>query len=156
MARAWIAASIQPIHLRSDVDRAREAWGDRAERRGFLLRALLDAGVTVAFGTDAPVEPADPWPGLAIAVTRTGSDWSDRRPFGPAEAIGLEQAIRAATVGPAVVAGELDRGRLTAGQRADFIVIGAAAMAEPVEPDGPLTSTRPDLVAVAGRVVFER
>jgi len=152
---AGIAASVQPIHLRSDVDKARVAWGVRAEANAFPLRGLLDAGTVVAFGTDAPVEPIDPWPGIEIAATRLSSQWVDRRPFGAAEAISLEQAIRAAALGPAVVAGEHDRGRLNGGHRADFIVVPANALIEPVEAGGPLGSVRPDLVAVDGEIAFE-
>jgi len=150
-----IAASIQPIHLRTDVAKARAAWGERAERPGFLLSALLDAGVTVAFGSDAPVEPANPWPSLAIAVTRTAPEWADRRPFGPDQAIKLAAAIRAATVGPALIAGDASGGRLVAGSPADFMAIPAASLKEPVDVGGPLGSTRPDFVAVDGSIVFE-
>ncbi len=155
LGAARIAASIQPIHLRSDMAKARAAWGERAETRAFLLRSLFEAGVTVAFGTDAPVEPPDPWPGLAIAVTRRAPDWTDPRAFGPREAIDLATALRAATIGPASVAGESDRGRLAPGCRADFVVIPAAAIDEPVEPGGALWNARPVLVAIDGTVVHE-
>jgi hypothetical protein len=154
-ARAGIAASVQPIHLRSDIDKARTAWGARAESNAFPLRGLFESGAVVAFGTDAPVEPIDPWPGLEIAVTRRSPEWPDAGAFGPAEAIALDQAIRAATLGPAIVAGEADRGRLVAGQRADFMVVAAAALREPVAVGGPLGSARPELVLVDGVVAFE-
>jgi predicted amidohydrolase YtcJ len=155
MARARIAASIQPIHLRSDAGKARAAWGARAEERGFLLRSVFDAGATVAFGTDAPVEPPDPWPGIAMAITRTAPGWPNARPFGPEQAISIAEGLRGATVGPALVADEPDRGRLTPGHRADFAAIPAAALREPVEPGGALWSARPEFVATDGRVVFE-
>jgi predicted amidohydrolase YtcJ len=154
-SRARIAASIQPIHLRSDVAKAREAWGDRAERRGFLLRSLVDASIATAFGTDAPVEPADPWPGLALAVTRHAPEWPDDRPFGPDQAIALDHAVRAATIGPHAIAGDPLGGRLVPGARADFIAIPAAALREPVEPGGPLHAARPAFVALDGKVAFE-
>jgi predicted amidohydrolase YtcJ len=156
LAARRIAASIQPIHLRSDDEKARAAWGERAEARGFLLRSLLAAGVTVGFGSDAPVEPPDPWPAIGIAVTRRAPEWGERPAFGPTEGIDLATALRAATIGPAQIAGEPDRGRLTPGQRADFVALPAAALAEPVERGGPLWSARPEFVAIDGSVVFER
>ena len=149
--RGRIAASVQPCHLATDATTARRAWGDRAEVRGFAFRGLLESGAVLATGTDAPVEPVDPWPGIAIAVTRTGDSWPDPRPFGPRQAITLAQAIRAATIGPALVAGEVDRGRLVAGHRADFIAIPAEAIDAAPEPGGPLGRVRPDLVAIDGR-----
>jgi hypothetical protein len=68
-AAAGIAASVQPIHLRADAAAARRLWGDRAEANGYTWRTIADTGAVLAFGTDAPVEPIDPWPGLAMAVT---------------------------------------------------------------------------------------
>jgi predicted amidohydrolase YtcJ len=155
MAAARIGASIQPVHLRSDVFKAREAWGRRAEARAFPLRSLLAVGVTTAFGTDAPVEPPDPWPGISIAVTRSAPTWSSRTPFAPAQAVPLAAALRAATRGPATLAGQPDRGHLGVGAHADFIAIPAAALAEPTGRDGALWHTRPAFTAVGGDVVFE-
>jgi hypothetical protein len=155
-ARSGIAASVQPVHLRSDAAAARRVWGSRAERFGYAWATLARAGALLAFGTDAPVEPIDPWPGLAIAVTRADDSWpAGTAPFGPAEALTLDQALRAATIAPAMTAAEPDRGRLTPGQRADLAVIPAAALREPVEAGGPLATARPRLVLVDGAVAFE-
>jgi len=151
-----IAASIQPIHVRTDAAPARRLWGDRAETRGYPMRSLLDAGAVVAFGTDAPVEPIDPWPGLAIAVTRIDGSWpAGSAPFGPDERLTLVQALRAATVGPAVTAGESDRGRLIPGQRGDLIVIATEAVTTPIEPGGALATARPRVVVIDGEIAFD-
>jgi hypothetical protein len=155
-ARAGIAASLQPIHVRADAPIARALWGDRAETRGYPMRSLLDAGAVVAFGTDAPVEPIDPWPGLSMAVTRVDGSWpAGSEPFGADERITLEQALRAACVAPAVMAAETDRGRLVPGQRADLLVIPAQALVHPIEPGGALAGARPRLVMIDGEVAFE-
>ncbi len=151
-----IVASVQPVHLRTDAATARRLWGSRAEAHGYPWGSLARAGALLAFGTDAPVEPIDPWPGLAMAVARRDVSWgSDADAFGPAEAVDLDQSLRAACVGPAVAAAEQDRGRLVAGQRADLVVIPRAALDEPVEPGGPLAVARPRLVLIDGRVAFE-
>jgi predicted amidohydrolase YtcJ len=156
-ARAGIAASVQPIHLRADAAAARRLWGDRAEANGYTWRTIADTGAVLAFGTDAPVEPIDPWPGLAMAVTRSDPGWpAGTSPFGPSEALTLERSIRAACVAPAVTAREPDRGRLVPGQRADLVVLPIGALTEPVEPGGALATARPRLVLVDGAVGFER
>jgi predicted amidohydrolase YtcJ len=156
-AAAGIAASVQPVHLRTDAPGARRAWGERAEREGFAWTAIVADGGVLAFGTDAPVEPYDPWPGIAIAVARSDKAWGDdAAPFGPHEALALDRALRAACVDPAISAGEMDRGRLTVGQRADVVVLPAVALDEPVEAGGPLATARPELVLIDGEVVFER
>lgn len=153
-ASLGIAASMQPVHLRSDAGKARRLWGDRADARTFAIGALHRAGAVIAFGTDAPVEPVDPWPGLACAVTRAAPGWpAGMPPLGPDHALPLWRAIRAACLDPALTAAERDRGRLVPGHRADVVVLGADAVTEPVEVGGPLWNARPRLVLVDGEVV---
>ena len=86
---------------------------------------------------------------------RTRAGRPARRRSRPSEALTLERALRAACVDPPRSARELDRGRLTVGQRADLVVIPAAALDEPVEPGGALATTRPTMVLVDGGSSFE-
>ncbi len=65
MAAAGMIASVQPAHLLDDRDLTERLWPDKCERC-FALRWLLDEGVTLAMGSDAPVAALDPW--LAMAV----------------------------------------------------------------------------------------
>jgi predicted amidohydrolase YtcJ len=155
-AELGIAASLQPIHVRTDAAQARRLWGARGEARGYALGALDATGALIPFGTDAPVEPVNPWPGVACAVTRSAPDWPDGTPaFGPRNALPLWRAIRAACLDAALTAGERDRGRLVPGSRADLVVLPAAAIAEPVETGGALWHARPRLVLVDGQVAAE-
>jgi hypothetical protein len=155
-ARGGIAASVQPIHLRADAAAARRLWGARAEANGYTWRTIADTGAVLPFGTDAPVEPIDPWPGLAMAVTRSDPSWpAGTPPFGPGEALTLARALRAACIGPAESAREADRGRLVPGHRADLVVLPIEALLEPVEPGGALATARPRLVLVDGAVAYE-
>jgi predicted amidohydrolase YtcJ len=145
-----VAASIQPVHLRTDAEGARRSWGTRAER-AFALADLWRSGALLAFGTDAPVEPPDPWPGIAIAVSRRDASWGDAPPFAPAQALPLESALRAATVGPAMTAGEGGRrGRLVPGAAADLVVLPADVLDEPVRAGGALATARPLLTLLDG------
>ncbi len=151
-----IAASVQPVHLRDDAESARRDWGQRAEADGYAWRSLLDAGAVVAFGTDAPVEPIDPWPGIAMAVLRRDPSWPEGTDaYGPHEALDLETALRAATVGPATVARTPDRGRLVPGCHADLAVLPAAPR-EPEAQAAGFAAVRPRLVMIGGEVVVER
>jgi predicted amidohydrolase YtcJ len=155
-AAAGIAASVQPVHLGSDAAQARALWGERAASNGYPLASIASTGAVLAFGTDAPIEPFDPWPGLALAVTREDAHWpAGTGPFGPEEALTLDRALRAACVDPALAAREPDRGRLTAGQRADIVILPAAALDEPVTPGGPLATARPTIVLIDGEIAFE-
>jgi predicted amidohydrolase YtcJ len=152
-AALGIAASFQPVHVRSDTEKARRLWGDRADAWAYALGAIAATGALIPTGTDAPVEPIDPWPGVACAVTRAAPSWpAGVAPLGPGNAISLWRSLRAACVDPALSAGEHDRGRLVPGQRADVVVLPAAALDEPVEVGGALWHARPRLVLVDGAV----
>jgi predicted amidohydrolase YtcJ len=155
-AALGVAASVQPVHLRDDAETARRDWGARAEANGYTWRSLVNAGAVVAFGTDAPVEPIDPWPGIAMAVLRRDPSWgADAVPYGPDETLTLEQALRAATVGPHLSAKDPLGGRLVPGSRADLIVLPAAPR-EGGERAAAFAEVRPRLVLLDGEVVIER
>jgi hypothetical protein len=156
LAALGIAASVQPVHLREDAATARRDWGARAEANGYTWRSIVESGAVLAFGTDAPVEPIDPWPGIAIAVLRRDPGWgSDAAPYGPDEALTLEQALRAATVGPSITAREPDRGRLVPGAHADFLVLPPAPREIGEAAAAGFARVRPRLVVVGGEVAFE-
>jgi len=155
-AALGVGASVQPVHLRDDAATARRDWGARAESAGYTWRSLLDAGAALGFGTDAPVEPIDPWPGVAMAVLRRDPSWGpDVPPYGPDEALTLEQTLRAATAGPATFARDPLGGRLVPGSRADLIVLPAAPQ-EAGERAAAFAQVRPRLVIVDGDSVVER
>jgi predicted amidohydrolase YtcJ len=155
-AALGVAASVQPVHLRDDAESARLLWGARAEAHGYTWRSLVDAGAVVAFGTDAPVEPIDPWPGIAMAVLRRDPSWgADAAPYGPDETLTLEQALRAATVGPHRAARDPLGGRLVPGSRADLIVLPAAPH-EGGERAAAFAEVRPRLVLLNGEIVVDR
>jgi predicted amidohydrolase YtcJ len=155
-AAAGIAASVQPVHLGSDAIQAWKLWGDRAEAEGYTWKAIADSGAVMPFGTDAPVESYDPWPGLALAVHREDARWPSGTPvYAPEQSLTLDRALRANCIDGPVSARESDRGRLTVGQRADVVVIPAAAIDEPVTPGGTLSTTRPQMVLMDGKVVFQ-
>jgi predicted amidohydrolase YtcJ len=156
-AALGVAASVQPIDLRADAPKALRDWGARAETQGYAWRSLVEAGAVVAFGTDAPVEPVDPWPGIALAVLRRDPSWgADASPFGAHEGLPLEAALRAACVGPWTTVRDPLGGRLIPGSPADLIVLPA----EPSESDGNggvgLARVRPRLVFVGGEAVIDR
>ena len=149
--RLRVAASVQPVHLRSDAAQERAAWGMRAEE-SFPLRALLEGGALIPFGTDAPVEPPDPWPGIAVAMCRRDPFDPDAAPVGVDHAISIERAVRAACLDPALVAGKRDRGRLLPGYLADLIVVPSLVAQE--EPDSAaVAAVRPTATLIDGQLV---
>lgn len=89
MGALGVAASVQPAHLLDDRDLTARSWPDRGGRC-FMLRSMLDAGVRLRLGSDAPVAPLDPWLAMAAAVHRSGDS---RRPWHPEQAITAAEAL---------------------------------------------------------------
>ncbi|MCW2792121.1 MAG: Amidohydrolase 3 [Nocardioides sp.] len=89
MAELGIRGSIQPAHLLDDRDLTEKIWPGRAERC-FAFRWMLDDGVELALGSDAPVSPLDPWLAIAAAVHRSADDrepWHAEQTMTPREAL---------------------------------------------------------------------
>ncbi len=94
-----IIASMQPSHLLTDMNWAMARLGPERAAHSYVWSEFLNSGVTLAFGTDYPVEPVNPFRGLYAAVTRKSED--GKKDYFPAQKLTIEQAIAAYTVGPA-------------------------------------------------------
>ncbi|HXS83985.1 MAG TPA: amidohydrolase [Methylomirabilota bacterium] len=148
-AAVGVAASMQPQHATTDAAVARRAWGARCAL-GYPWRALLATGVTLAFGSDAPVEPPCARLGLAAAVARIGADGVA---FESGQSLTLDEALLAYTASAHVLAGGgLGSGRLEPGAPADLVVWD-----RDLHTAGPreLAEARPRLTALAGEIVYD-
>ncbi|WP_262425621.1 amidohydrolase family protein [Brachybacterium sp. Z12] len=95
MAALGVTASVQPAHLLDDRDATEAVWPGHGIQ-AFRLRDLLDAGVPLALGSDAPVAPLDPWLAMAAAVHRS----ADERPgWHPEQQLQPREALAASTDG---------------------------------------------------------
>jgi predicted amidohydrolase YtcJ len=89
VAALGLRASVQPAHLIDDRDVTDLCWGDRADRV-YMFRSMLDAGIELALGSDAPVARLDPWLAMAAAVHRSGDEreaWQPQESLTPREAL---------------------------------------------------------------------
>jgi predicted amidohydrolase YtcJ len=118
MARLGAIASMQPIHAVADRELADQMW-PVVTRHAYAWRALDRAGVHLAFGSDAPVEAADPLAGIDAATA-----WRQRAGWHPELALTRAAALRAYTTGAAYAAGlEDDVGALRPGKLCDMTVV---------------------------------
>ena len=107
-ARLGITASVQYSHATSDRELAKRLWADRLDR-AYPYRQLLDAGVRLAGGSDAPVEELDPLAGL-----RSAAECGLTR----------DEALASFTAAPAWLEGAEDRrGLLEPGYDADLVIL---------------------------------
>lgn len=150
-AALGVRASMQPQHATSDAFAAAAAWGARCAL-AYPWRALAATGVTLAFGSDAPVEPPLPRLGLHAAVTRTRVDGTPAGGFVPEQRLALDEALAAYTSGAAELAGHAGRlGTLEPGAEADLVVWDCDLHDVPAER---LATVRPACTVLAGDIVF--
>lgn len=149
-----VIASMQPYHAIDDGRWAEKRIGAERIQTTYAFRALLDAGATLAFGSDWPVAPLSPWLGLYAAVTRRTLDGAHPEGWVPAQKISVEEALRAYTMGSARAGfADAEVGSLYMGKRADLIVLDR----DPFHLDpARLKDVQVDLTMMDGRIVHER
>jgi predicted amidohydrolase YtcJ len=117
-----VIASMQPNHLLTDMAWAEQRLGHNRARYSYAWKSFLDHGVTLAFGTDYPVEPITPFRGIYAAVTRENE--AGTQSYFPEEKLTIAQALYAYTQGSAYAEfSESYKGTLASGMVADFIVL---------------------------------
>ncbi|MEM6964125.1 MAG: amidohydrolase, partial [Bacteroidota bacterium] len=118
-----IIASMQGIHCTSDAPFVVARLGERRAREGaYPWRSLLDAGVIIANGTDAPVEDVDPIESFYASVTRKRADTGFE--FFTEQKMTREEALHSYTLGNAYAGfEEKDKGSLEVGKLADVVVL---------------------------------
>ncbi len=148
-AELGVIASLQPSIIWHNGVGLRNKIGVRAETAN-PVRSWLDAGATVAFGSDGPYFAFDPRHLMWQAITRrvAGSDV----PLAASEAITIDEALGAYTTGAAYASlAENDRGMLRAGMYADWALWSADPRTVPVDDIRSLHVRRTD---VGGRTVY--
>ena len=117
-----VIASMQPSHVLTDMRWAEARLGPKRAAHSYAWADFLKRGVTLAFGTDYPVEPISPFRGLYAATTRKSE--SGKQEYFPEQRISIDQAIAAYTTGSAFAEfAEKEKGQMVPGMLADFVVL---------------------------------
>ena len=153
-ARDKVIASMQPYHAIDDGRWAEKRIGRKRSETTYAFRSLLDAGATLAFGTDWYVAPLDPVKSVYAAVTRRTLDGKNPGGWIPAQKITVEEAVRAYTWGSAFAEfQEHNKGTLAPGKLADMVILSQDIFSiDPVE----IEHAKVRMTIVDGRVVYER
>ncbi|MEP7187964.1 MAG: amidohydrolase [Roseiflexaceae bacterium] len=130
--RLGVMIATQPSFLHDIGDTILHHLPDALVAQCYPFRAMIEAGLTVAFSSDGPViGDINPLLGLqsaALRRTRNG------RVIAPEQAISIAQALWCFTAGSAAVSGDSEQlGRIAPGFLADLTVLSGDPLALPIE-----------------------
>jgi predicted amidohydrolase YtcJ len=147
-----IVASMQPYHAIDDGRWAEKRIGHERARSSYAWKSMLDAGASLAFGSDWPVAPLDPLSGIYAAVTRATLDGRNPGGWFPEQRLTVEEALRAYTLGAAYAAfQETEKGTISPGKLADVAVLSDDLFRIPPER---IKDVRVEITIVGGRLVY--
>jgi predicted amidohydrolase YtcJ len=153
-AQLKVIASMQPYHCIDDGRWADERIGPERAKTTYAFRSLLDAGATLAFGSDWFVAPIDPIQGVYAAVTRRTIDGKHPNGWVPEQKISVAEALHAYTVGSAYASmDERIKGSLEPGKLADLVVLSDDIFK--IEPEK-IAAVKVDVTIFDGRVIYQR
>jgi predicted amidohydrolase YtcJ len=153
-ATLGVIASMQPTHCITDKRFADKRIGSERCKGAYAWRRLLDAGATIAFGTDYPVEPISPLEGLYAAVTRKNRAGEPGDGWFPGQKLGMEEAIELYTLGSAYAEFMEDRkGMIKEGYLGDVVIFNSDLMTIPHDQ---IMTVKVDYTIVGGKVVYKR
>jgi predicted amidohydrolase YtcJ len=146
-----VVASMQPSHLLTDMKWAEARLGPKRAEHSYAWAEFLKRGVTLAFGTDFPVESISPFRGLYAATTRKSE--SGKQEYFPDQKITMDQAIAAYTTGSAFAEfAEKEKGLIAPGMLADIVVLDRDVTA--IVPQK-LLETKVLRTVVGGKTIYE-
>ncbi len=145
-----VIPSMQPSHAIGDLNFAGDRLGPERLTYAYPWQSLIDRGIKIPAGSDAPVEAGDPRIEFYAAITRSRLDGSAGEGWHPELAVSRMDALRMLTLWPAYSAfQEQDRGSIAVGKLADLSVYDTDFMsAEPAD----ILSATPLMTVVGGRV----
>ena len=152
-ARAKVIASMQPYHAIDDGRWAEKRIGKERAKTTYAFRSLLDAGATLAFGTDWTVAPLDPMLTIYAAVTRRTLDGKNPNGWVPEQKISVEETVRAYTFGSAYAESqENEKGTITPGKLADLVILSRDIFK--INPNE-IENVKVVMTIMDGRIVYE-
>ena len=149
-----VIASMQPSHAIGDLHFAHKRLGVDRLNNAYTWRSLIDLGVIVAGGSDAPVEIGDPRIEFKAAIGRKDLDGYYEDYWNLDEAVTREEALYMFTKWAAYSVFEEDvKGTIEVGKLADLTVFSKDLM---VIPEDEIMSSEVLMTIVNGRVVYSK
>ncbi len=149
-----VIASMQPSHAIGDLHFAHKRLGVDRLDNAYTWRSLIDLGVVIAGGSDAPVEIGDPRIEFKAAIGRKDLDGYYQDYWNLDESVSREEALYMFTKWAAYSVFEEDiKGTIEVGKLADLTIFSKDLM---VIPEEEIMSSQILMTIVDGRVVYSR
>ncbi|MFT4887183.1 MAG: putative amidohydrolase YtcJ [Pseudohongiellaceae bacterium] len=149
-----VIPSMQPSHGIGDLNFAPDRLGPDRLSYAYPWQALVDRGLMILAGSDAPVEAGDPRIEFYAAVARKRLDGTSGPGWHPELAVSRETALKMLTIWPAHGAFQENlRGSIEVGKYADFTVFNSDLMTV-AEPD--ILTSENVMTIVGGRITFSK
>ena len=147
-----VIPSMQPSHAIGDLNFAPARLGADRLRYAYPWQPLIDLGLPILAGSDAPVEAGDPRIEFYAAITRSRLDGTSGEGWHPEYAVSRADALRMFTLWPAYGAfQEQHRGSIEVGKLADLTVFDTDFMnAAPAD----ILRAQTIMTVVGGRVTY--
>ena len=149
-----VIASMQPSHAIGDLHFAHKRLGEQRLENAYTWRNLIDLGVTIAGGSDAPVEIGDPRIEFKAAVSRKDLDGFYKDYWNIEQSVSREEALYMFTKWASYSVFEEDiKGTIEVGKLADFTVFSKDLMTIPEEE---IMSSEVVMTIVGGEIKFSK
>lgn len=153
-AELGVIPSMQPTHCISDKLFYEKRVGYERCKGTYAWRSFIDAGSTLAFGTDYQVEPLNPMEGLYAAVSRKDRLGEEGEGWFPEQKLSMEEAIKYYTLGSAYAQFMDDRkGKIKPGYLADIVIVDQDLL---TIPESEIMKTKVDYTIAGGKVVYSK
>ena len=149
-----IIASMQPSHAIGDLHFAEKRLGLERLKNAYVWRSLLNHGVRVVGGSDAPVEIGDPRIEFKAAIGRKDLDGFHGEGWHLEEAVERQDALKMFTKWASYSVFEEDiKGTIEVGKLADFTILSKDLMTIDEEE---IMSSEVVMTIVGGKIVYSR
>lgn len=149
-----IIPSMQPSHGIGDLNFAPDRLGSERLGHSYPWQQLVDRGLMILGGSDAPVELGDPRIEFYAAVARKRLDGTSGEGWHPELAVSRETALKMFTIWPAHGAFQEDkRGSVEVGKYADFTVLDSDWM---TIPEAEILTSENLMTIVGGKITYEK
>jgi len=119
----------------------------------YPIRALREAAVPLAFGSDAPVINPNPWPAIHSAVTHQDHEGHPLPETSSSGRVSVQTALHMYTLSGAELEGSAqEKGSISPGKLADFVLVDTDPLT--VDLEG-LKEIKAKMTIVGGKVVWE-